>query len=350
MSDLLQRISELVRDFVQEECQVEGVVGIVAFGSFVKGKVRKTSDLDLLVLREDIEGYSRTRRRVKEIPLEIYRWSLKLFGKPFMNESVNVFSDAFCFAVMRNGRILYDPKGILHQFKRYAQIHRLPYSHLKSLVERAYESLHLAQHLLERRKMEGAEIEIRNAAEELARALLLERDILEIFPPKIYLPHLRKERPRFYPTFCEVHNLEKTRRKDVEAAIQQISRWWERIVQEIRRKGKEDWKEDEAIDDAQTELSNAQDCLENGNLRAAMLQARYSAILLMSPVLRLLQGIFYKTTSMRYMKLLQSRHPYVNVVKSAMNFSSNKRRLEEHIEILRILQKDIHESVSDPPF
>jgi len=113
MSTLFQRMAELIKDFVQQESQAEEVKGIVVFGSFVKGKVRKTSDLDLLVLREDIEGYSMTRERVKGILLEIHRWSLNLFGKPFLGESINVFSDAFCFAVMRNGRILYDQKGIL---------------------------------------------------------------------------------------------------------------------------------------------------------------------------------------------------------------------------------------------
>jgi len=65
MSALLQRMSEIVEDFVQQESQAEAVVGIVVFGSFVNGKVRETSDLDLLVLREDIEEYSRTRRREK---------------------------------------------------------------------------------------------------------------------------------------------------------------------------------------------------------------------------------------------------------------------------------------------
>ena len=336
MSDLLQRMSEIVRDFVEQESQAEAVVGIVVFGSFVKGKVRETSDLDLLVLREDVEGYSRTRQREKGILLEIDNWSLEFFSRPFLDQKVNVFQHAFCLAVMRNGTALYDPKGILCRFKKYAQTHRLPYSHLRWLVERAEKSLYLAENHLEKKRLEGAELEIRRAAEELARALLLERDVLEIIPPKIYLPHLRKEVPRFYRIFREVHNLKSVHSRDVEAAIQQVSIWQERIVEEIRRTGEEDLlKQGGAIYGAQTELTNAQDCLENGDLEAAMLQTRYSAIFVMSSVLRLLKGRSGKILSFRYLELLRSRHPYGNVVKSVMDFLPDKRRLGERIEILR---------------
>jgi predicted nucleotidyltransferase/uncharacterized protein (UPF0332 family) len=336
MSDLLQKMTGIVKDFVRQESQAEAVVGIVVFGSFVKGTVRETSDLDLLVLREDVEGYSRTRQREKEFLLEIYRWSLELFGRPFLGQQVNVFQHAFCLAVMRNGRILYDPKGILLRFRRYAQTHRLPSSHLRWLVERAEESLLLAEDHLRKRRLEGAELEIRRAAEELARALLLERDVLEIIPPKIYLPHLRRQVPRFYRIFCEVHNLGSVQRKNVEAAIQQVSIWQEWTVEKIRRTGEEDLlRQGGPIYGAKAELTNAQDCLENGDLGAAMLQARYSAIFVMSSVLSLLKARLGGTLSFRYIQLVQSGHPYDNVVRSVMDFLPDERILGERIEILR---------------
>jgi len=334
LSTLLERMSVLLEDFVQRESQNESVVGILVFGSFVKGGVRATSDLDLLVMREDIEEYSRTRQTEKGILLEIHRWPLKIFAKPFSGESGNPFTDAFCFDVMRRGRILYDLKGALRQFKRYAQTHKFPSSHVKSFVDKAHESLRLAKILLEKKELEGAELELRKASEELARAILLETDVLEIIPPKCYLPHLRKTLS-FYSTFREVHNLENLSKDEIEAAIQNISEWRERMVEEIRRAGKEDWvKLGGAIHGAQSELSNAQDCLMNGDLEAAVLQVRYSAMLVASPIVRLLQGTSANTPSMRYMRILQSKHPYGYALKSVMNFSNDKRRMKEQIEIL----------------
>ena len=349
MSGLLRRMSELVEDFVKEESRSERVIGIVAFGSFARGIVQESSDVDLLVLREDVEEYSRMRQNEKGVLLEIHRWPAKMFSTPFTGGQSNVFQDAFCLAVMRDGRIIYDPKGILQRYKRFAQTHRLPRTRTRSLASKAQASLLLAQNLLEKGKIEGAEIEIRRAAEELARVLLLEGDILEIVSPKYYLPHLRNESPDFYRTFREVHNLKKIHRDEVEAAIQRVSKWVGMIIDEIRRMGKEEWlRQGSAARGAQSELSNARDCLEKGDMEGAILQARYSAILLVSPVLRLLEGRSADAPSKRYIKLVQNRHPYGDVVKYVMNFSRDKRRLEEHIEILRKIAERYLKLASDP--
>ena len=336
MSDLLRKMSELVEDFVKKESRSEGVIGIVAFGSFARGIVQESSDVDLLVLREDVEGYSRTRQNMKGVLLEIHRWPAKMFGTPFAGGQSNVFQDAFCLAVMRDGRIIYDPKGILRRYKRYAQTHRLPLTRARSLASKAQSSLLLAQNLLEKGKVDGAEIEIRRAAEEVARVLLLESDILEIVSPKYYLPHLRSEFPDFYRTFCEVHNLEKIRRDVAEAAIQRVSKWLGIVVNEIRRMGKEEWlTQGGEVRGAQSELSNARDCLENGDVEGAVLQARHSAILLASPLLRLVEGRSADAPGKWYVKLIQNGHPYGDVFRYVMNFSRDERRLREHIEILR---------------
>jgi hypothetical protein len=55
----------------------------------------------------------------------------------------------------------------------------------------------------------------------------------------------------------------------------------------------------------------------------------------MSSVLRLLKGRSGEILSFRYIELLQSGHPYGNVVKSVMDFLPDKRRLDEQIKMLR---------------
>ena len=340
MSTLLRRMSDLVEDFVRQESQNKEVVGILVFGSFAKGKVRETSDLDLLVVGKDTEGHSRTRQTRKGIPLEIHRWPLKVFGKPFSGDLGNVLSDAFIFEVMRHGKIVYDPKGILQRFKTHAQTHRLPRSHMKSLLEQACKSLQFARNLLEKKELEGAELETRKAAEEIAKVVLLEKDVTEIVPPKNYVPNLRNIAPDFYGVFREVHNLGFIRRNEVESAVQQISNWREKIAEEARSKGKADWlKWGKPLHGAKTELFNAQDCIESRDLDAAMLQARYSAMLITSPILRLLQGTSPNAPSMRYIELVQNKHPYRNIINSVMNFSHNEQRIKKHIKILENITK-----------
>ncbi|MCW4025912.1 MAG: nucleotidyltransferase domain-containing protein [Candidatus Bathyarchaeota archaeon] len=335
MSDLLQRMRELVEDFVRKESRSERVVGIVVFGSFVTERVQESSDVDLIVLMEDLEGYSRTRRSAKGVLLEIHRWPVNLFSILFTGGESNVFQDAFCLGVMRDGRILYDPKGILEQYKRYAKSHRLPHTETTSLANKAKSSLLLAQTLLEKKELDEAEIEIRRAAEELARVLLLENDVFDIVSPKYYLPHLRKKTPDFYRLFSGVHNLTRIQRDEVDAAVQDISKWWKIIADGIRRIGDGGrLRQGGTVRGAETELLNALDCLEKGDEEGAMLQARYSATLLISPVLRLVEGRSADAPGERYINLIRNGHRYGDVVKHVMNFSRDRRRLEEHLQVL----------------
>ncbi len=82
-------------------------------------------------------------------------------------------------------------------------------------------------------------------------------------------------------------------------------------------------------------------------MEAAVLQARYSAILLMSPLLRLAEGRSADSPGKRYVTLIRNRHPYGDVVKYVMDFSRDKRRLREHIRILREIAERPLNLVSD---
>jgi len=328
-------MSSLAESFVQRESQDEEVVGVVVFGSFAQGRVGERSDLDLLVVEKNLDKWTSTRRRVEGIDLEIYRWPLEPFSRPFLGIRGDTYLDAFLFRVIRTGKVLYDPKRTLGEFKRYAETHKLPSSHVKWLADKANESLHFARKLLGEEELEGAELKARRAAEELAGAVLLERDILDIRPPKCYLPRLRDEVPEFYVAFREVHNLGKVRRNTITAAISGISEWRDRVAEELRESGREEWlKLEGAISGAQTELSNARDCLEMGDLEAAALQTRYSAILVASSIARMLRGKTWGDPSMRIVELLRSDHPYGDVLRLVMGFSRDEQRIKEHVAIL----------------
>jgi len=334
-----ERMSRLLEDFVQLESQDRRVAGILFFGSFVKGKVRATSDLDLLVLHRDIDEYSRTRQIKNGTYFEVHRWPLATFARPFSGRSGGAFQDAFCFEVMRNGRILYDPEGVLQRFRIYAQTHRLPLSHAEWFVQRAQRNLRLADSLLKAAELEGAELELRKAAEELARAVLLENDVLELIPPKNLVPSLRDKASGFYGTFRAVHNIEKIDVEDVEVAIHEVSHWVDRTAEEIRCQGRQDLlKLGSTVHGSRTELLNARDCLENGDIEAAVLEVRYSAMLLASFIVTMIQGSGSgsqsRTQSDRYVLLARSSHPFAETLKAIMNFSRDKTKLRKHIDAL----------------
>jgi len=42
---------------------------------------------------------------------------------------------------------------------------------------------------------------------------------------------------------------------------------------------------------------------------------------------------------MRYIELVQNKHPYRNTINSVMNFSHNEQRIKKHIKILENITK-----------
>lgn len=331
-------MSGLLDDLVRRGWRDSGLLGMVVFGSFARGEVRETSDLDLLMVREDIEESRRTRERRGGVLLDLNVWPRKLFERPFTGETGDLYADAFAFAVMRSGRILYDPTRALREWRGYALSHRLPGRHVLSLVDRARRSLTLSGRLLDGGALEAAELEMREASESLLRAVLLRKDVPEIIPPKRYLPHARRVSPGFFHLFAEVNRLDRASRGEIEDAVGEIAGWRERAVGEIRRRGREEWLEG-AVVGAVGELGNARDCLAGGDLEAALLQARYAAILVASPVLRLLRGSGAETAGERYLAISRFGHPYAGVMRSIMHFCGDGARLEEFKEkLLRIIK------------
>jgi len=339
MAALRHRMALRVNAFVQAMRQEKGVVGILVFGSFVTGEVRETGDLDLLVLREDVADPTRTMKREAGVPLEVYQWPRRLLQNTLGGERGTAFSAAFLYAMLRRGRILYDPNGILAQSRNYVQTHQLPASHVQSLVRALHQGLSVTHHLLARGELEGAEAELRKSVEYLARVMLLERNVVEINPPKIYVPWIRRTLPDVYPMFCDVQNLGTTERREVEAALRLVAAWRERAAMEARRIPRAAALH-KLIDDAQTERANAQDCVEAGDLVAAALQVRYATFFLLPVFLRRPRGTVDASPSEQVRALRQSGHLFGAVVTHVMQFTGDQRQLDRQGSVVtRLAQR-----------
>ena len=228
---------------------------------------------------------------------------------------------------------------LLRGIKQYSQTHRLPYSYITALERIAMKRLKRAAHLLGEGEIEGTEFEIRLASEDIVRAFLLEKNIPEINPPKIYLPQLRTNLPSIHSLFAKIHNLEEIRRIDVELAILKCSKWIKEIdssITKIRFK--------EIMQNARKELENATDCLSSGDLEAGIMQARYSAIISMplvdSSMDEIRNDIMKYPLSHQYTKLAEIENTYTKMLRDVMNLFSNKKMLKDHIKVLRnIIEK-----------
>lgn len=337
----LRLMSELLGWRVQSlSCDI-GVEGVMVFGSFARGSVTGSSDLDLFVVRSDLkETYSRVRAEERGTVIEENSWSIQTLEELFCGGGegeIGLFTDLFLVNVFRSGRILYDPSGKLCSYQEHSRGYRIPQKYLTSLREKADNTLSLAEHITVDGGLEEAELEVRKGAEEVYMYLLLEQGVLEIHPPKILLPQTRLNLPNLHTLFLQVQNLENPDRDKVQSYIKGLESWRKKLVREITQLGRTDWLSG-SLHGARSELSNAERSLERTDPETALLVVRYTAILLMTPVLRLIQGQSTDRRSDRYRLIAQNQHPYLETFRPIMGFHHNREELEERIQSLRHLR------------
>ncbi len=333
--DRLESMPKLLPDLVQTLQRNGDVVGVAVFGSYVRQSILDASDLDLLVVRRGPAAWSREGREMDGTILDVNTWPLKTLKRLFSGHAGNLLADAFLFEAFRSGKILHDPTGELGRFREYAHTHRIHSSHLTSLGRRISRGLDLAERLLEEGELEGAELELRKGTQDTSMALLLKKDLSRIHPPKAYLPQIRCNLPAFHEIIFDIENLEHVDRSWVEASIKSLREWRQRLMGEIARQGRTEWLKKGAIRGTVSELGNAESCLKRRDWEAAALQVRYSALLLASPVLRLLRGTSSHRPSTLYLEISRRGHRYADTLRDVMSFSHGQDILGKRIQILR---------------
>lgn len=269
-----KRALNAINEFVESKRFDENVLGIIVFGSFAKGTLHKTSDIDVMLLMKGgrhlrkIEDHGGLKFEVRMAPIETFASTL--------NGERNLFLDMFHLQVLRTGKILYDRKGFLSRLSFEAINRKIPVFYEKKMLNRAYKRLRSAEKHLWAGRLKHAESELQEASIEVARTLLLRINEPEINIPRLLIPHLRRAYPDFYKVFREIHGLNNLGRADIELEAASSLDYLEKTADKYGVVG----EFGSVIKRAERELLNAGDCLEYGDYDSAMLQLRLSTSIL----------------------------------------------------------------------
>jgi hypothetical protein len=328
----MTRILNKIVDDKQEESTIEG---IVVFGSYVKRSLHKLSDLDLFVLDSSLNNYDHTRKNQQSVTVEYYRWPTPFFQSILYNDTANIYPKAFLFKILREGHIKYDPLQILHKARVYARVNALPHTSITSLLQSTRNSLEQASLYINNQQDLFTEIELRISSENLGRLLLLQKQILDINPPKYYLPSLREAYPDFYDTFCVIHNLLLLEPPQIEKNIGRLKTWISTFSQQ-NFSPKNDRDKSTKLTNAKTELANAEDCFRCNDYQAAELQTRYAALYL-APHMFHQNDLGPSEFHTKITRRLQCNHAYQQVLLSILNCYMNRSQLQYYLDYLRQL-------------
>ena len=263
-----KRSLNAINEFVESKKLDEKVLGIIVFGSFVKGTLRKTSDIDVLLLMKDGK-YARRIERYDDLKFEVYMAPAEILTSSPKNGR-NLFFEMFRLQVLRTGRIFYDQEGLLSQLSAEASNQKIPYFYEKIMLNRTYKRLRYAEKYFWTGRLRQAKSELQAASIEAARTLLLRMDEPEINIPKLIIPHLRRIDPNFYNIFREIHGLNNLGKSDIELEFINSLNYLRKITNKYSvMKYFRD-----VINRARFELLNAKDCLEYGDYDSAILQLK----------------------------------------------------------------------------
>ncbi len=266
-----KKISNAIKEFVYLQTFDEKVLGVMVFGSLAKGMLRKTSDIDILLLTKGGERL-RTIKEYDCLKFEIYKVPKTDFASPFFSGK-NLPFDTFRLQVLRSGKILYDLDGTLSWLSVKARTQKIPRFYMNTMLKRACRLLGYARNHFRMGRLERAESALQSASVELARALLLGMDEPEVNTPRLLIPHLRRRFPDFHKIFCEIQGINGAGKHDAESALIDFSTHLSRVTDKFCRIQYD-------IEEAKTEFLNAKDCLEYGDYESAILQLRLSANIL----------------------------------------------------------------------
>lgn len=333
-------MTQILNRIVADKRDESNIEGILVFGSYVKQYLHEKSDLDVFVLDSSLNDYFQTRQNRQGITVEYHRWPTPFFRRILGSDKASIYPKAFLFKILREGNIEYDPLQILYEARAYVRAHPIPQTSIIPLLKRALNSLELASSHITNQRDLLAEIEIRVSSENLARFLLLKKEILDINPPKYYLPLLRDAYPDFYSIFCIIHNLQMLESIQIKKNICRLQTWISTLYSQHYSPENGRHKSTQ-LANAETELANAEDCLRDKNYKAAELQTRYAAIYL-APLILHQNGIELCENQLNITRLLQCNHAYQRVLLSILNCYMNREKLQYYLNYLHQLKSHMN--------
>lgn len=329
-------MTQILDKIVYNEREESNTDGIMVFGSYVKQSLHEKSDLDIFILDSSLNDYYQTRKYHQGITVEFYRWPTPYFRSILYSDKANIYPKAFLFKMLREGNIKYDPLQILQKARVYVRVHVIPQTSITPLLYRTRSSLELAALHIANQRDQLAEIEIRISSENLGRLLLLKKQILDINPPKYYLPLLRDAYPDFYTDFCIIHNIQTLEPLRIERNIYRLKTWISTLYPQHYSLENERNKSTNLVN-AETELANAEDCFRDKDYEAAELQTRYTALYLV-PLILNQNGIEPSELHTTITRLPQSNYAYYRVLLSILNCYMNKEKLQYYLDYLNQLK------------
>ncbi|MFX1368928.1 MAG: nucleotidyltransferase domain-containing protein [Promethearchaeota archaeon] len=273
MFDLKSRFNTALKDTVNEWKTHDKVKGIFAYGSFVRGTVTATSDLDLCVVWSNTEAPVQLLSEHMQVRVDM------LFKTPKMIEDVldgkieDASQIAEVVALLRNAQVVYDEDGSLKEWQKQAANFAWSDKAIDIVKERAELSLESALRNAEAEDTISAIHDLRTGLFDLGRVIVMKNNYFSIMKPSEILTEIRLLDPLAYQLFIRTFKLRGLEEDDLMEILGEIEQWIDIAMSRVGD-GTADEYVTELLTRVQREYHGARNCTLSGDYELAVLEMR----------------------------------------------------------------------------
>ncbi|MFX0045288.1 MAG: nucleotidyltransferase domain-containing protein [Candidatus Hermodarchaeota archaeon] len=273
MFDLQKKFDAALKDTVKEWKGHDKVKGIFVYGSFVKGTLTATSDLDLGVIWDDPEPPAQLFQEHKGIRIDISFLTPKVIEDVFEGKTSDALRIAGLIGILRNAKVVHDTKGKLKKWQKRAADFVWSEEAIDSMKDEALLSLNNASKSAELGDTISAIHELRSGLFDLGRVIVMKNNYFSIMKPSEVLTEIRLLDPVSYPLFLRTFKLKGMEEEDLMDTLEEVRGWIE-IAEGRFSEGTVDDYAMELLTRAQREYHGARNCTLSGDYELAVLEMR----------------------------------------------------------------------------
>lgn len=279
MSDVRRRFDQALNDTVKEWKNHEKVMGIFAYGSYVRGTATANSDLDICIVWSASDAPVRLMSRHKEVLVDMVFMSVSDVEDVFNETTNDVTKISEVINRLRDSKVVHDKKGLVKQWQERTVNYSWSEESISQVMKTASEFLDRAQKFALEDEGPSAIHELREGVFNLGRVILMMNNNFLILKPAEVLSEVRMLDPITYSLFLRTFKLKGMAEPELLKALEDLREWIEIAESRIGSVS----VDEQAIlatgllSQAQREYNGSLGLTYNGDYELAVLEMRQAA-------------------------------------------------------------------------
>lgn len=235
MMDLHRRYESALKDTVNEWKTNDRVVGIFAYGSYVKGTATADSDLDICIVWEGDEAPVRLLSMHKEVRIDMLFVTAREVEGVLEGSITEVLTIAGVVGRLRGAKVVHDTKKRLKRWQEAASEYVWSDVAIQKMKEMALGFLNRAQGFADKEDTAGAIFDAREGLFRLGRVILMTNNVFHILKPAEVLSEVRLLDPMTYQLFLRTYKLKGMDESKLVAILTEIKDWLDKTETRLEK-------------------------------------------------------------------------------------------------------------------